>query len=323
LEPVTDVEDAILKMAAELLLPGLRPHELAILAQLCHFVSERLDDDVPQHWSAGSPIGRSELLDAIRTEFPQSDGSDTQFDSAISVLDYSYFTGPNCNRFGNQPLVEAVNSIGTENGTAYRLNSRFADMLATNRTFRIFFADTLRTGMANCRDIFREAAARQQVFDHMFLYERKYSMADVMRLCGWKKENTPQNVGGYLLDKETNTMPIFVKYAASQYEDEFLSTQEMKYFSKNGRTPQSPEFRWALNGIGPNWGQTHFVPLFVMRKAEEAEGKYYYVGHVAAFDNPQLTTKPDASGQGSVKVTLSILRLARPIDPELYRHLVS
>ena len=157
----------------------------------------------------------------------------------------------------------------------------------------------------------------------MFLYERKYSMADVMRLCGWKKENTPQNVGGYLLDKETNTMPIFVKYAASQYEDEFLSTQEMKYFSKNGRTPQSPEFRWALNGIGPNWGLAHFVPLFVMRKAEEAEGKYYYVGHVAAFDNPQLTTKPDASGQGSVKVTLSILRLARPIDPELYRHLVS
>ncbi|MER8277473.1 hypothetical protein, partial [Acinetobacter baumannii] len=50
LEPVTDVEDAILKMAAELLLPGLRPHELVILAQLCHFVSERLDDDVPQHW---------------------------------------------------------------------------------------------------------------------------------------------------------------------------------------------------------------------------------------------------------------------------------
>ena len=94
----------------------------------------------------------------------------------------------------------------TQSDTAYRLSSRFADILATNRTFRIFFADTLRTGMANCRDMFREAAARQQVFDHMFLYERKYSMADVMRLCGWKKENTPQNVGGYLLDKETNTM---------------------------------------------------------------------------------------------------------------------
>jgi hypothetical protein len=147
-------------------------------------------------------------------------------------------------------------------------------------------------------------------------------MADVMRLCGWKKENTPQNVGGYLLDKDTNTMPIFVKYAASQYEDEFLNAQEMKYFSKNGRTPQSPEFQWALSGVGPDWGRTHFVPLFVMRKAEEADGKYYYVGHVAAFDNPTLTTKPNAAGDGTVKVTLSTLRLARPLDPELYRHLV-
>ena len=74
--------------------------------------------------------------------------------------------------------------------------------------------------------------------------------------------------------------------------------------------------------MGPDWGRTHFVPLFVMRKAEEADGKYYYVGHVAAFDNPTLTTEPHAAGNGTVKVTLSTLRLARPLDPELYRHLV-
>ena len=79
---------------------------------------------------------------------------------------------------------------------------------------------------------------------------------------------------------------------------------------------------WALSGVGPDWGRTHFVQLFVMRKAEEADGKYYYVGHVAAFDNPTLTTKPNAAGNGTVKVTLSTLRLARPLDPELYRHLV-
>lgn len=327
LDPVTDVEDVVLKMATELLLPGLRPHELVILDRLCRFADERPGDGAPHHWDAGSPIGRSALLDAIHAEFPQADASDAQFDSAISVLDYSYFTGPNRSRFGNQPLIETLGdtagggTVGDD--IAYRLSDAFAAMLAANRTFRIFFADTLRTGLANCRDIFREATAKQQAFDHMFLYERKYSMADVMRLCGWKKENTPQNVGGYLLDKETGTMPIFVKYAASQYEDEFLNTQEMKYFSKNGRTPQSPEFLWALNGVGPDWHRTHFVPLFVMRKAEEADGKYYYVGHVAAFGHPRLTTKPDASGQGSVKVTLSVLRLARPVDPELYRHLVS
>lgn len=124
---------------------------------------------------------------------------------------------------------------------AYRLSSGFVDVLAGGEaSSRIFLADTLRTGLANCRDLFQEAQSRRRAFDHAFLYERKYSMADVMRLCGWKKENTPQNVGGYLLDKDTNTMPIFVKYAASQYEDEFLNAQEMKYFSQDGHTRNLP-----------------------------------------------------------------------------------
>ena len=334
LEPVSATEDAILKMATELLLPGLRPQELVILDQLCRFTDERLTDEKPSDWHATGSIARDALLDAIRAAFPQADSSEAQFDSAISVLDYSYFTGPNRKRFGEQPLVETVTSSdsefnGGERDRHYRLSDRFAAMLAGNRTFRIFFADTLRTGLTNCRDMFREAAGKRRTFDRAFLYESKYSMADVMRLCGWRKENTPQNVGGYLLDKDTNTMPIFVKYAASQYEDEFLNAQEMKYFSKNGRTPQSPEFQWVREGAGPDgqggpdWERTHFVPLFVMRKAEEGDGKYYYVGHVAAFDHPTLTTKPNASGDGTVNVTLSTLRLARPLDPELYRHLTS
>ena len=332
LGPASATEDVILKMTTELLLPGLRPQELVILDLLCRFTDERLTDETPSDWHAAGPIARDALLDAIRTAFPQADSSEAQFDSAISVLDYSYFTGPNRKRFGEQPLVETVPSSGDETdsgetggerGRRYRLTDRFAAMLAGNRTFRIFFADTLRTGLTNCHDMFREAAGKRRTFDRAFLYESKYSMADVMRLCGWRKENTPQNVGGYLLDKDTNTMPIFVKYAASQYEDEFLNAQEMKYFSKNGRTPQSPEFRWAREDAGDaaKWERTHFVPLFVMRKAEAKDGKYYYVGHVAAFDNPRLTTKPNADGTGTVNVTLSTLRLARPLDPELYRHL--
>ena len=332
LEPVSDTEDAILKMATELLLPGLRPHELVILSQLCRFADEQVEaagassgdvSGTAAVWKASEPMSRTELMAAIQRGFPQADLSDAQFDSALRVLDYSYFTDPNRKRFGNLPLIEESASTDGSGERRYRLSDRFASMLSANRTFRMFFADTLQTGLANCRDLFREAQDKQRSFDHAFLYERKYSLADVMRLCGWKKENTPQNVGGYLLDKETGTMPIFVKYAASQYEDEFLNAQEMKYFSKNGRTPQSPEFRWAREDAGDaaKWERTHFVPLFVMRKAEAKDGKYYYVGHVAAFDNPRLTTKPNADGTGTVNVTLSTLRLARPLDPELYRHL--
>ena len=149
------LEDAVLKMATELLLPGLRPHELAILERLCRLAEERLDDETPVSWNASAPISRDALLDAIRADFPQADLSDAQFDSAISVLDYSYFTGPNRKRFGNLPLVETL-ADDDQGEPAYRLSSGFVNMLAENRTFRIFLADTLRTGLANCRDLFQE-----------------------------------------------------------------------------------------------------------------------------------------------------------------------
>lgn len=325
LDPVTSYEDSLLKMATSVLLPGLRPQELVILEQLCSFNEER-PETTPTDWHASESLSRTALFNAIRSEFPQADCSDAQFDSAISVLNYSYFGKNNHDRYGGSPLIEEIHKHDTSEDTMqihYKLSERFATTLARNRTFRIFFADTLRVGLINCRDMFLEAASAQRTIDYAFIYEHKYTIWDVMRLCGWKKENNPQNVGGYQYDKETNTMPILVKYAASQYEDEFLNPQEMKYFSKNNRNPQSPEFKWAMSNLGPNWDHTHFVPLFVMRKAEADDKRYYYVGHVVDFGHPQLTTKPDASGQGKVNVTISTLRLARPIDPELYRHLVS
>lgn len=53
LEPTSPVEDGILKMATELLLPGVRPHELVILDRLCRFGNERLGDTLPWRPSIG------------------------------------------------------------------------------------------------------------------------------------------------------------------------------------------------------------------------------------------------------------------------------
>ncbi|PJM75843.1 DUF3427 domain-containing protein [Bifidobacterium simiarum] len=331
LEPVSKVETGILKMATAALLPGLRPHELVILDELCRFPEERLDDirktddsdgtDRPV-WSKSSSafdLTVADLTDRIRSRFPEAYVTDEQMESAIHVLDYSYFDdsrdGSSRSRFGGTPLIEC------DADGVCRLTDEFADMLAENRTFRIFFADTLRTGLRNCRDLFKRSRELRRPLDRGFLYEQKYALADVMRLCGWHKELNGQNVGGYFRHQETGTMPIFVKYANSQYEDRFINAQEMSWYSKNGRTPQSPEFRWMREGIGPDWDDTHFIPLFVMRREEADDKKYYYVGRVAALKRAELTRKPNASGEQEVKVTLATLRLARPLDPELYRHI--
>nr|WP_241520124.1 DUF3427 domain-containing protein [Bifidobacterium catulorum] len=316
LDPVSDIENGILKMATAVLLPGLRPHELVILDELCGFSEERLgkDTDAAPDWRPSPAIRDDDLADIIRDRFPEAYITPDQLESAIHVLDYSYFDASR-KRFGGTPLVER------DDDGMCRLTEDFADMLAANRTFCIFFADTLRVGLRNCRDLCARSRDSRHPLDRGFLYEQKYSLADVMRLCGWHKELNGQNVGGYFRHKETGTMPIFVKYAASQYEDRFLNPQEMEWFSKNGRTPNSPEFQWMREGSGPEWRRTHFIPLFVMRREEAEDKKYYYVGHVTSLERAELTTKPDATGEKTVNVTLSTLRLERPLDMELYRHI--
>ncbi|WP_417852143.1 DUF3427 domain-containing protein [Bifidobacterium panos] len=317
LEPITATEAGILKMATEILLPGLRPHELVALDRLCQFAEEHIEQTGDAvSWRPTESFSMDELNDAIVQRFPAAYHSHSQLKSTLGVLDFSYFTAANHKRFGATPLISVSNDgkVG--------LSTQFAEMLACNRTFRVFFADTLRTGLINCRDLFSEAKAKQRKLDRGFLYERKYTLADVQRLLGWSKEMNGQNVGGYFTHRETGTMPIFVKYATSQYEDRFLNPQEMRWFSKNGRTPQSPEFLWIYDGFGASgWRDSHFIPLFVMRKEEAKEAQYYYVGHITALSEPVPTVKPDSDGTGTVKVTITNLRLDQPLDTELYRHL--
>ena len=102
----------------------------------------------------------------------------------------------------------------------------------------------------------------------------------------------------------------------------FLNTQEMDWYSKNNRLLNSPEFKWLQKDADTtHWDETHFVPLFVMRKQEEADKKYYYLGHVASISNMRAVQKPGASGDDTVNVVLSTLRLHKPLDPEFYKYL--
>ena len=319
LDPVSDAESAMLKMATELLLPGLRPHELVILDELCRFGEERIGDagenDVSWHPAGSRSV--AELAAAITRRFPDAYLTAEQMQSALRVLDYSYFTATNRSRFGGTLLID----VDDEHGVG--LSAEFTAMLSGNRTFRIFFADTIQCGLMACREMFERARVERRGFDRGFLYEQKYKLADVMRLLGWSDEMNGQNVGGYFCHKTTGTMPIFVKYANSQYDDRFLGLQEMRYFSKNNRTVNSPEFMWMKEGYGSEgWQENHFIPLFVMRKEESDEAKYYYVGHVAAFNDLRtITRKAEGDGDATMNLAVANLRLAKPLDPELFRHL--
>lgn len=322
LEPVSNAQSGVLKMLTATQLRGLRPHESLILAVLCDLDWRRInpdcsDDDASlfERFSTQHSLSLFDLQTLLSTLFPYVDNNIQQCGSAFSTLNYSYFTSANRTRFGNTSLVCMCDN------ESYALTQECESMLH-HATFRTFFTDTIEASLFNALALSREARKRRIMPDHGFIYGEKYSLADVMRLCAWKDEQIPQNVGGYKLDTDTNSLPIFIKYEASQYGDRFLNPGEIEWFSKNNRSLQSLEFKWLLDGTEhtSEWKNRHFVPIFIRRKAEEKEKSYYYVGSAVAVDDAHESVNIADDGTQS-KVVISTLKLAKPVDPELYRHL--
>ncbi|MEE1324648.1 MAG: DEAD/DEAH box helicase [Bifidobacteriaceae bacterium] len=303
LQPIDERENGILKMATEILLPGLRPHELVILDELL---------------SKKQPLSIEALQKALAERFPQAYLADDQFQPALRVLDYSFFDANTRSRFGDTPLIKDSDGV-------VALGDEFERLLDSNVTFAEFFRDCVETGLLMCMDLLHEweLTGRSMDSERGLVYGAKYKIAEVERLLCWHDQVNAQNVGGYKRDNGTGTMPIFIKYAASQYEDQFLNPQELRWFSKNGRTPDSPEFKWLdtdLPATSDAWRGGHFVPLFVMRREESSDAKYYYVGHVVDFSEPRLMPRKEDNGN-TVNVTRTDLRLDASIDVELFRHL--
>lgn len=311
-----------LKMATEVLLVAIRPQELVILDEL-------LKSSPSFNASSDRLIPAKRLKEAVARRFPTSYHTDAQFESALRVLDWSFFDSTTKKSYGERALITRV---GEEIG----LTSEFAAMLAGNDTFARFFIDNVRTGLQRFKDLLEESAktGRSLQDDRGFVYEHRYKMFEVERLLEWPKQINGSSVGGYLLPKDEDSsvrgdripkygdsMPIFVKYANSQYEDRFLNPQEMLWFSKDKRSLESTEITWMMHGHGEDsWAATHFIPLFVMRKADAEKLKlYYYVGHVGSYSNLHETTR-DKKGE-KVRLVQMDLRLTRPLSAELYQHL--
>ena len=232
LESTSDAQNGVLKMLTATQLRGLRPHELLVLAALCDVDWRHIDPDcsddaltVFHNIASRHAITVDGLRTLLMMFFPDADRSGLQCRSAFATLDYSYFIAANAKRFGQTPLVRPCDD------GSYRLTAEFSSMLG-QATFRTFFTDTIEAGLFNAMALTKTARKHRIQQNHGFLYGEKYTVFDVMRLCGWAAEQVPQNVGGYRLDADTGSLPIFIKYEASQYGDRFLNPSEIEWFSK-------------------------------------------------------------------------------------------
>lgn len=326
---LTSYQRGLLKMVTSCLLRGLRPHELYAVALLAKVDLSSLPEF---EWLQGrifngdfddegdrrefKTLTIEQLAECVSHDFSSiyCDETNLHFsESALKVLDFSYFSQPSVQRFGNAPFAERFTSP-EDGGINYHL-SRLAAQALDDPIFRQFFDDSICCGLALCRQLFSGAIHKGRAIDLGFIYGEKYTIADVMRLCCWPVELIPQNVGGYHLSRETNTMPIFIKYENSQYADRFEDEQNIDYFSKNQRYLKSPEFQWLRDQH-----EGDFIPVFIMRKADAASKSYYYVGCVQKAQGMHEISQHNLSGK-EVTLVESTLRLKQPVDSELFTHL--
>lgn len=222
--------------------------------------------------------------------------------SALHVLDLSFLKAAERKQFGDTPLVSF--SAG-----AYHLNEAIVSSLAHHAEFYQLFMDALQVGQL-----------KQEEYPEIFTLGRKYSRRDVLKLLNIRKDEPPLNIGGYKIDSETNTCPIFITYHKSddisdsiKYEDGFIDESTLQWFSKSGRTLASKDVETIMQS-GRNGLR---IELFVIKNDAEG-GDFYYLGKLTYMDKSAREVIQPKSGKHVVSMRF---KLETPVEPSLYRYI--
>ena len=221
-------------------------------------------------------------------------------DSVTRVLDLSFLKAQEQKKYGSDPLVDF-------DGDMYRLNNAVYQSLENNSIFAQLFIDTIKTGILKSKE-----------YPEIFTLGQKYTRRDVLKLMNVSKDEPPLNIGGYKIDKETNSCPIFITYHKSEdisdtikYEDELLNESTLKWFSKNKRTLDSNDVSMITqsneNGLR--------LELFVIKDDSEG-GEFYYLGPLSYVENSASEVMKNGDS-----VVQMLFKLDSPVEINLYKYL--
>ncbi|HEL1906596.1 TPA: DEAD/DEAH box helicase [Streptococcus suis] len=221
-------------------------------------------------------------------------------DSVTRVLDLSFLKAQEQKKYGSDPLVDF-------DGDMYRLNNVVYQSLENNSIFAQLFIDTIKTGILKSKE-----------YPEIFTLGQKYTRRDVLKLMNVSKDEPPLNIGGYKIDKGTNSCPIFITYHKSEdisdtikYEDELLNESTLKWFSKNKRTLDSNDVSMITqsneNGLR--------LELFVIKDDSEG-GEFYYLGPLSYVENSASEVMKNGDS-----VVQMLFKLDSPVEINLYKYL--
>lgn len=264
-------------------LNGKRKHELLLLEQLVKYDGQ---------------IEKSYFINLLSKQNQSTDNVIIQ--SVERTLSLKFLKAQEQKRFGTIPLVQLENNI-------YILNKDVSESLKENSDFSALFCDVIKTGLI-----------KSELYPEIFTIGQKYSRREVLKLLNTKKDEPPLNIGGYKIDKDTNTCPIFVTYHKSdeindsiKYEDTLVNHSLLKYYSKNKRTLNSPDVKQMINS---NQNGLR-MELFIIKNDNEG-GEFYYLGQLNYIEN----SAKEILKNGDTVVEM-LYSLSCPVETKLYDYL--
>lgn len=268
-------------------LPGKRKHELLLL----------------DHLVKNGKISKENFISLLRDKELPNDVNTIA--SVESVLNLTFLKAQEVKKFGNDPLLFCADFD-------YFFQEEFIQLLKRVE-FKQAVEDIIQAGLIKSLD-----------YPDIFTIGQKYSRRDVAKLLNWAKDEPPLNIGGYKIDKATNTCPIFITYHKDdeindtiKYEDELLNETTLKWFSKNKRTLASPDVKAILNS--PISGLD--LKLFIIKDDAEG-GDFYYLGKLNLIPSSvEEMMRPLEKGDESI-VTMQF-KLDNPVSDTLYRYITN
>lgn len=229
------------------------------------------------------------------------DITEDDIDTSLRILDFSFYNAGIEKIYGS-PIIEC-------NERMIRLSDAFTNALS-NQTFKIFLEDLIELSKYNNEKY-------QKGKNGLILYN-KYSREDFSKIFNWSK-NGSSVIMGYMI--RSQEMPIFITYDkhedisdSTKYEDEFLSQDELKWFTKSNRTLKSKEVQKILSHRAKG------IKMYIFVQKKDDDGIYfYYLGTAGYIEGSE---KQDKMPNGSNVVTMD-LALDKAVRDDIYRYITN
>ena len=282
---LSEIEKKFLNFVTFEVLNGKRKHELYLLKLL-------LEND--------GQVSSDKWFEYVLEHELETDSE--VLDSVTRVLDLSFLKAQEQKKYGNKALAQL-------NGEMYELNSEVMKSIQDNSNFGSLFSDVIEAGILKSKE-----------YPDILTLNQKYSRRDVLKLLNVRKDEPSLNIGGYKIDQETNSCPIFITYHKSddisetiKYEDELLNESTLKWFSKNKRTLKSNDVSTIVNSNSNGLR----LELFVIKDDSEG-GEFYYLGPLKYIDGS--ASEIVKSGDSVVQMRF---KLEYPVEANLFKYLTN